>query len=159
MMPALDTTGRWSKNQVAAFMVDFANDHTFAPALNMFLLYAKSAYGWPQFPTPVGFSSPTVDTVIAQGLYDERTGMNFAQTYQLHFPRSSLVTSISGGHCVGLDHGPEASALMTQFLVTGEKPKDSSVAGRFIKINWAEGASKLKAVLLNSTNSAPVSHD
>ena len=65
--------------QVAKFVTDFAKDVTFSPGLNMFGLYALKSSGWPQQPTPIGFSNPDIDAVIVNPLYDERTGMKNAQ--------------------------------------------------------------------------------
>ncbi|CAE7940229.1 yuaR, partial [Symbiodinium necroappetens] len=76
LIPALDMAGRWQANQVAKFIASNAADRTLMPAAYMFVLNAQGAYGWPQLPTPVGFSNPTVDAVAVNTLYDERTGMN-----------------------------------------------------------------------------------
>ncbi|CAE8696067.1 unnamed protein product, partial [Polarella glacialis] len=148
LIPNLDMTGKWALNEVAAFITKHAADDTFTPALNMFTYYAIASYGWPQLPMPIGFSNPDVKTLIANALYDERTGMNCAQQYKLHFPRSTLVVSLSGGHCVDPTKGPEASAMLTDFLLyNGTTPTDNIQAGRPTAISWTEGATRLKDIL------------
>eukprot|EP00435_Cladocopium_sp_Y103_P010044 s90_g2.t1 len=144
LIPALDMTGKWSKNQVAKFVTDFAQDVTLSPGLNMFELYTFAAYGWPQLPTPIGFSNPDIDAVIVQPLYDERTGMNFAQAFQLNFPKSSLVTSPVGGHCVERNHGSEAFEVLVNFLCYGLKPSSGDVVGSFVKMNFTKGFELMK---------------
>mmetsp|Transcript_88996 Transcript_88996/g.157587 ORF Transcript_88996/g.157587 Transcript_88996/m.157587 type:complete len:649 (+) Transcript_88996:59-2005(+) len=146
LVPALDMTGRWSRNQVAAFITETARDSTMTPGLNMFLLYATAAHGWPQLPTPIGFDQPQVNSIIAQALYDERTGLNMAQDYKIRFPNSSLVSSLSGGHCVGPDHGFDANALLTRFIIHGDQPRNAMVAGRPLKIDFETGSEKFKAM-------------
>eukprot|EP00972_Heterocapsa_arctica_P053931 7944489-Heterocapsa_arctica.AAC.1 len=65
----------------------------------MFELYANAMYGWPTMPMPIGFSNADVPTLIAQTLYDDRTGMNMAQQYKTNFVNSVMVTAVGGGHC------------------------------------------------------------
>lgn len=110
------------------------------PASDLFVMNAEAAYGWPQLPTPVGFSNPTVDAVAVNTLYNERTGMNMAQKLQQHFPNSSLVTSLGGGHCVAPDHGPEGYRTLMQFLFFGWKPFSGDMVDRFVKMDFADGA-------------------
>jgi pimeloyl-ACP methyl ester carboxylesterase len=143
LIPALDMTGRFDKTQAVAFFTTFAKDPLFAPGLNMFSLYASNTYGWPQLPMPIGFSNQNVPAVIANGLYDERTGMAYAQDFKLHFPNSSLVTSLSGGHCVGYDQGAEAWDLLLKFLAYGTKPLDGTVTGHYIPIDFEKGVDVL----------------
>ncbi|CAE8742241.1 unnamed protein product [Polarella glacialis] len=147
LIPALDMTGKWALNEVAAFITKHAADDTFTPALNMFNLFALASYGWPQLPMPIGFSNPDVKTLIANALYDERTGMNCAQQYNLNFPRSTLVVSLSGGHCVDPKKGPEASAMLTAFLLYKQNFTDDIQAGRPTAIDWEKGATKMKFAL------------
>jgi hypothetical protein len=139
LIPALDMTGRFDKTQVVKFVTTFASNPVFAPGLNKFLGFAKASYGWPQLPMPIGFSNQNVPAVIANTLYDERTGMAYAQDFKLHFPNSSLVTSLSGGHCVGLDKGPQAWELLVKFLINGSMPLDGTVTGEYIPIDFKMG--------------------
>ncbi|CAE7277760.1 caeA [Symbiodinium sp. CCMP2592] len=141
LIPALDMTGRWQVNQVAKYIASHVADRTLMPAARMFVMNAEAAYGWPQLPTPVGFSNPTVDAVAVNTLYDERTGMNMAQKFQENFPNSSLVTSLGGGHCVNPLHGLEGYRTLMQFLFFGWKPSSGDIVDRFVKIDFAEGAS------------------
>jgi len=136
LIPALDMTGRWSRNQAAGFITSFANDDTFSPGLNMFLLYATNAHGLPQLPTPIAFSNPQVRTLIGQGLYDERTGMRFAQQYKLHFSNSTMVTSLSGGHCLSKDVGVDGWRLVQKFVLFGTTPQDGQITGEPLPIEW-----------------------
>merc|ERR1712151_56981 len=53
LIPALDMTGRWSRNQAAGFITSFANDDTFSPGLDTFLVFATNAHGLPLLPTPI----------------------------------------------------------------------------------------------------------
>lgn len=147
LIPALDMTGKWGKNQVAKLITDYGKDITFSPGLNMFMLYASAAYGWPQLPTPIGFSNPTIDAVIVNPLYDERTGMKNAQEFQLNFPKSSLVTSPVGGHCVDLNHGAEGWHVLEEFLLHGSKPSSGDMVGKFVKIDFAKGVDVTKQLL------------
>jgi pimeloyl-ACP methyl ester carboxylesterase len=140
LIPALDMTGRFDKIQAVKFVTTFASDPVFAPALDMFGLYAMGSYGWPQLPMPIGFSNQNVPAVIANTLYDERTGMAYAQDFKLHFPNSSLVTSLSGGHCVGLYNGPQAWELLVKFLINGSMPLDGTVTGEYIPIDFEMGS-------------------
>ena len=153
LIPALDMTGKWQLNQVAKEISSFAADRAFAPSLRMYLSYAQAAYGWPQLPTPIGFSHPSVNAVAVNPLYDQRTGMNNAQQFQLNFPNSSLVTSLSGGHCVqvsadpSLTHGPAGYKVLMEFLFFGWKPTSGQVVGDFVKIDFAVGAKLAPAFL------------
>lgn len=122
LIPALDMAGRWSARQTATFIAEFAEDVSLSPSLSMFMLYARNANGWPQLPTPISFSNPDVEVVIAQPLYDQRTGMNMAQQFQLNFPKSNMVIAPVAGHCVFFTHGVEAFSLMLNFLLHGRKP-------------------------------------
>jgi pimeloyl-ACP methyl ester carboxylesterase len=143
LIPALDMTGRFDKIQAVRFLTTFASNPVFAPGLNMFILYASASYGWPQLPMPIGFSNQNVPAVIANGLYDERTGMAYAQDFKLHFPNSSLVTSLSGGHCVGYDQGAQAWELLVKFLINGTLPLDGTVTGEYIPIDFEMGRTVL----------------
>jgi len=136
LIPALDMTGRWSRNQAAGFITSFANDDTFSPGLNMFLLYATNAHGLPQLPTPIAFSNPQVRTLIGQGLYDERTGMRFAQQYKVHFSNSTMVTSLSGGHCLSKKVGVDGWRLVQRFVLFGTTPQDGQITGKPLPIEW-----------------------
>ncbi|CAE7226501.1 caeA [Symbiodinium sp. CCMP2592] len=140
LIPALDMTGRWQVNQVAKFIASHAADRTLMPASDLFIMNAEAAYGWPQLPTPIGFSNPTVDAVAVNTLYDERTGMNMAQKFQENFPNTSLVTSLGGGHCVTSEHGLEGFQTLMQFLFFGWKPSSGDMVDRFVKIDFADGA-------------------
>lgn len=128
-----------SAAQVARLITDYAKDIAFSPGLSMFMISAKAAYGWPQLPAPIGFSNPTVDAVIVNPLYDERTGMNNAQEFQRNFPRSSLVTSPVGGHCVDYEHGVEGWKVLENFLLYGSKPSSGDVVGSFVPLDFAKG--------------------
>merc|ERR1712014_164822 len=86
LIPTLDMTGRWSRNQAAGFITSFANDDTFSPGLNMFLSYAFNAHGVPLLPMPIAF----------------------ANQYRIHFSNSTMVTSLSGGHLVSTKVGVDA---------------------------------------------------
>merc|ERR1712151_1175909 len=123
LIPALDMTGRWSRNQAAGFITSFANDDTFSPGLNMFLLYATNAHGLPQLPTPIAFSNPQIKTLIGQGLYDERTGMRFAQQYKVHFSNSTMV-------------GVDGWRLVQKFVLFGTTPQDGQITGEPLPIEW-----------------------
>merc|ERR1712048_870660 len=136
LIPTLDMTGRWSRNQAAGFITSFANDDTFSPGLNMFLLYAANAHGLPQLPTPIAFSNPQVRTLIGQGLYDERTGMRFAQQYKVHFSNSTMVTSLSGGHCLSKEVGVDGWRLVQRFVLFGTTPQDGQITGEPLPIEW-----------------------
>eukprot|EP00931_Biecheleriopsis_adriatica_P072773 TRINITY_DN47184_c0_g1_i1.p1 TRINITY_DN47184_c0_g1~~TRINITY_DN47184_c0_g1_i1.p1 ORF type:complete len:704 (+),score=88.89 TRINITY_DN47184_c0_g1_i1:66-2177(+) len=139
LLPALDMVGRLSRDQLAEVITDYAKDPIWGPALNMFLLYVKSLYGFTLQPHPISYASNDVDTVIAEALYDDRTGMNFAQEYRKHFSKSSLITSQSGGHCVGTHTGVHANKLLWQFVLGGMKPRDGLVTGEPLEIDWKEG--------------------
>jgi len=136
LIPALDMTGRWSRNQAAGFITSFANDDTFSPGLNMFLLYATNAHGVPLLPMPIAFSNPQVRTMIGQALYDERTGMRHAQLYKLHFSNSTMVTSLSGGHVLSTEGGKEGWRLLELFLLNGTASQDGKITGESRPIAW-----------------------
>jgi len=145
LMPALDMTGRWSKEQTEEIIVSMNNDPTFGPGLKMFTLYASAMYGWPTLPMPIGFNNEEVPTLIAQTLYDDRTGMNLAQQYKLNFGNSVMVTQLGAGHCVGAQNGKDALKLMEDFILTGARPNDGTITGvNPVPIDFAHGAALAK---------------
>merc|ERR1711879_609502 len=98
-------------------------------------------YGWPFSPMPIGFTNEEVPTLIAQCLYDERTGMSNADQYRLNFQSSYLVTGICGGHCVDVNHGLEANDWRFNFAVRGVAPTNTLVTGDVeLPIDWRRGS-------------------
>jgi len=149
LIPALDMTGRWSRAQTAQTMTVTGSDPTFGPGLNMFILYSKAMYGWPTLPMPIGFANKDVPTIIAQTLYDDRTGMNMAQEYKRNFGDSVMVTAVGGGHCVWETYHPEAWDMLLGFLRDGTRPHDGTITGAspVVRINFEFGALRVKQVL------------
>merc|ERR1712048_614277 len=147
LIPTLDMTGRWSRNQAAGFITSFANDDTFSPGLNMFLLYAANAHGMPVLPMPKAFSNPQVRTMIGQGLYDERTGMRLAQLYKLHFSNSTMLTSLSGGHVLTNNVGVEGWRLLQLFLLNGTAVQDGKITGKSLPIAWKRSPDLLPEIV------------
>eukprot|EP00439_Symbiodinium_sp_Y106_P081318 s118_g20.t1 len=135
---ALDLTGKWQVNQAA----NLCCKQSLRPKLDDVHRDCHTSLRLATASTPVGFSNPTVDALIVNPLYDQRTGMNLAQLFQLNFPNSSLVTSLSGGHCVHPRHGSDSFKVLLEFVFFGWKPH--SVVGNFVKIDFVEGAKRAK---------------
>lgn len=147
LIPSLDQSGRFSLDFVVDWLASRAKNTKQFPALNRFLVSIGAAHGWPQQPNPIGFANKDVPTIIAQALYDERTGMNEAQIYRTQFTNSVLVSSVSGDHCVSKTVGTEAYNIMMKFLLYGITPSDGQTAGKSIPIDFKTGEALQKVKL------------
>lgn len=151
LIPALDMSGRWSRDQVVDFMVSHAKNRAKYPSMNYMSSSVKAAYGWPQLPMPIGFANKDVRVMIAQNLYDGPTGMNSAQLFRARYANSFMLTNQGGGHCVSNHQGVEAWHLMSEFLFHGLEVPDGTVTGEGDEkhVNFTAGhsffMSKLKA--------------